>query len=294
MQMLVATDFSSRSQRAVRRAGLLARAAQARLCLLHVVDDDQPQKLVEIERRETERILQEQIQAVAELRGVECLPVVAAGDPFDGISRKAVEIGADLIVMGTHRRQLLRDIFVGTTVERVIRTGRRPVLMVNTEVARPYTNVLAPVDMSEASANAVRVAIRSGLLREARVTLLHAFLAFAKGQMQMASLERSTIDDYVKAERQKARDELASLAAQTGLVGPLPSILVEEGDAFDQISHAVASINPDLVVMGTHGRSGLMKVLLGSVTEDALRNLNVDILVVPPEGRDTRMAAERS
>ena len=51
------------------------------------------------------------------------------------------------------------------------------------------------------------------------------------------------------------------------------------------ISRAVAEISPDLLVMGTHGRSGLLKMLIGSVTEEALRSLNVDILAVPPVKR---------
>lgn len=59
---------------------------------------------------------------------------ILTGDAFDAILRTAEMVSADLIVMGTHRKQLLRDIFVETTIERVIRTGPYPVLMVNTEV----------------------------------------------------------------------------------------------------------------------------------------------------------------
>jgi nucleotide-binding universal stress UspA family protein len=79
------------------------------------VDDDQPKDLVHIESREAERILGEQIGAMAELRGAQCRPIVVAGDPFDGILRTAGSIKADLNVMGAHRKELLRDIFVGTT-----------------------------------------------------------------------------------------------------------------------------------------------------------------------------------
>src|ERR1051325_11646265 len=87
-----------------------------------------------------------------ELGGADCRPLVITGDPFDGILRTAGSIGADLIVMGAHRRQLLLDIFVGTTIERVIRKGPFPVLMVNNEAQRSYENVVAPVDMSDPSA----------------------------------------------------------------------------------------------------------------------------------------------
>ena len=60
------------------------------------------------------------------------------------------------------------------------------------------------------------------------------------------------------------------------------SLRVEEGRPLEVISRAVREIRPDLLIMGTHGRSGLLKALIGSVTEEALRSLDVDILAVPP------------
>jgi universal stress protein E len=281
MQFIAATDFSTRSQRALRRAGLLAHATGAKLTLVHVVDDDQPHALIEMERHEAERILGEQIGAVAELRGIQCGPMVAKGDPFDGILRTAADLNTDLIVMGAHRKQFLRDVFVGTTVERVIRTGPYPVLMVNNEVKRPYWTVLAAVDMSVPSANAIRVAQTVGLV-DAHVTLVHAFQPFAKSKMDMAGLDRTSIDDHVAGERRKAMDELAAFLSAHGLDGNGWSRRIEEGRAFEVISRAVEETRADLLVIGTHGRSGLLKLLLGSVTEEVLRSLNLDILAVPP------------
>jgi nucleotide-binding universal stress UspA family protein len=57
---------------------------------------------------------------------------------------------------------------------------------------------------------------------------------------------------------------------------------IEEGRPFEVISRLVGAMKPDLLVIGTHGRSGIAKALLGSVTEEALRSLDVDILAVPP------------
>lgn len=284
MQILAATDFSTRSQRAVRRAGLLAQSTGAELVLVHVVDDDQPQRLVEIETREAERTLGEQISAMAELPRERCRPMVVAGDPFDGILRTAAAMKADLIVMGAHRKQLLQDIFVGTTIERVIRTGPYPVLMVNNEVGQPYRTVLAAADMSEPSANAVRAAESAGLIGDGRVTLLHAFVPLGKGKMSMAGIERARIDEYVAGERERAMDEFVTFLAESKLADRRWSLRVEEGSAFEVISRVVEEMRPDLLIMGTHGRSGIIKVLLGSVTEEALRSLDVDILAVPPVG----------
>jgi nucleotide-binding universal stress UspA family protein len=283
MHILAATDFSTRSQRAVRRAGLLARDSRAELTLVHVVDDDQPPELVALERREAERILGEQIGAVAELRDLPSHALVVEGDPFDGILRAAASTGADLVVMGTHRKQLLRDILVGTTIERVIRTGPVPVLMVNGEVEQAYRTALAPVDLSEPSVNAIRTGMALGLPGGARLALVHAFVPLGKGQMFQAGLNQDTIDQYVAEERLRATKDLTAFLEANGLdEHGQPVRVVEEGGAFEVISKAVEQVKPDVLVMGTRGRSGLTRMLLGSVTEEVLRSLDIDILAVPP------------
>lgn len=281
MQILAATDFSTRSNRAVRQAGLLAQIGHAQLHLLHVVDADQPEELIRMETREADRVLNEQTASMPELRGVQSRPMVVAGDPFEGILRTAADVHADLIVMGSHRKQLLVDIFIGTTIERVIRKGPFPVLMVNNEAQRRYERVVAPVDMSDHSAYALRVALSTRLISSG-ATLLHAFFPLGKGKMFVAGIEQASIDDYVASERQKAMEELAAFLVANDLGREKWSLLVEDGAPIEVISRAVADIRPDLLVMGTHGRSPVLKALIGSVTEEALRSLSVDILAVPP------------
>ena len=123
--------------------------------------------------------------------------MVVTGDPFDGILRTAADVNADLIVMGSHRKQLLLDIFIGTTIERVIRKGPFPVLMVNNEAQRRYEKVVAPVDMSDASADALRVALVHAVDQHDRATLLHAFFPLGKGKMFVAGVE-SGVDRWLR------------------------------------------------------------------------------------------------
>ncbi len=281
MNILAATDFSTRSNRALRQAGYLAQSDTARLHVVHVVDDDQPDDLIRSEKREAERVLTEQVAAMPELKGVACNPRVMTGDPFDGILRAAAEVKADLIVMGSHRKQLLLDIIVGTTIERVIRKGSLPVLMVNNEAQRRYENIVAPVDMSEASAHALKTALSIGVIGEKGATLLHAFDAPAKRAMSIAGSDQDSVDRYLAGERQRALDELAEFLLANGLSKVRWPVHFEAGMPMDIIPQAVAKMNADLLVMGTHGRSSLMRALIGSVTEEALRTLGVDILVVP-------------
>ncbi len=285
MRILAATDFSTRSNRALRQAGLLAQPGNAQIHIVHVVDDDQPEDLVRMEKREAERVLSEQVDLIPELRSTRPRAMVVAGDPFDGILRAAAEIQPDLIVMGSHRKQLLLDIFIGTTIERVIRRGSFPVLMVNHEAQRKYENVVAPVDMSDTSANALRVALSTGLIGDKGATLLHAFMPVAKGKMFVAGSDQASIDSHVASERRRAMEELETFLAANDLKRTRWSLRVEDRAPMEIISRAVSEMRPDLLVMGTHGRAAILKALIGSVTEAALRSLNVDILAVPPVRR---------
>ncbi|AMN44124.1 universal stress protein [Rhodoplanes sp. Z2-YC6860] len=286
MKILAATDFSTRSNRALRQAGLLASPVNAQLHVVHVVDDDQPEDLIRLEKKEAERILEEQSASMPELKGVDVRLMVVTGDPFAAILKTAEDVKADLVVLGSHRKQMLLDIFIGTTIERVVRKGAFPVLMVNHEAQRKYEKVIVPVDMSDPSAHAIQVALSRGLLTDKGATLVHAFTALAAGKMSLVGTDQASINSYIASERQRVTDELVAFLVSKDLGDRSRwKLRVEEGGAMEIISRAVAQLGADLLVMGTHGRSGLLKALIGSVTEEALRSLNVDILAVPPARR---------
>jgi nucleotide-binding universal stress UspA family protein len=282
--ILAAMDFSEWSQRALRRAGLLARQSTAQLTLVHVVDDGQPQTIMESLRREALKLL-EQVNAPGVLQGIPCRAVVTTGESFDGILKTAKDVSADLIVMGAHRKQLLRDIFIETTIEQVIRTGPYPVLIVNQEAEHPYREVLAAVDMSAFSALAIRTAESLGLLDGNHVTVVHAFATPDKGKLFIADASREEIDKYVADERSRVSAALTQFLATHEIRGQGWLRRLEEGDAFEAISRVAKETSPDLVIVGTRGHSALAKVLLGSVAEEVLRSLAVDILAVPPKSK---------
>src|SRR5690348_2457584 len=102
--LIAATDLSSRSDRALHRAALLASQFKARLCFLHAVDDDQPPTMIDQNRRQATALLAGQARHLSELTNVRPDVVVKAGDPFDVIVEAAREQGANLIVMGAHRK----------------------------------------------------------------------------------------------------------------------------------------------------------------------------------------------
>jgi universal stress protein E len=115
------------------------------------------------------------VRTIQEQSGITATAEVRSGMVFASIIETAESLHADLLVLGAHRRRLLSDVFTGTTLERMLRTGGTPVLMVNAATFVPYESVLLALDTSEASAHAARSACDLGLLAGTGVVVLHAF-----------------------------------------------------------------------------------------------------------------------
>lgn len=284
-RLLIASDLSNRSRVAMRRAVALARQFGAELTALHVIDDDRPEELITAECHSAETILREHLAAVGTDGLVEA-PAIAirAGDPFQVISSQADQIEAELVVMGAHRKRLLGDVFTGTTIERVMRLGSRPVLMVNTDGDQPYRHVLAAVDLSEASAHALRTARAIGLLDPAHAAAVHGFIPLGEGMMYYASVDRTRIAEHVAVSAGQARAAIGGFLRDNGFADMADVMLIEKGTPFEAIKTGVSKFQPDLLMIGTRGHSGLKRVLLGSVADQVLRQIDIDILAVPPEG----------
>jgi nucleotide-binding universal stress UspA family protein len=207
---------------------------------------------------------------------------VSTGHPANAILLAAQEASADLIVMGTHRKQALRDVFIGTTIERIIRTGSLPVLMVNTAADLPYQRVMAALDASEPSVHAIKTAAALGLLTGRQLTLLHAFVAPGTGKLEVANVSSAQISAYVSGAAREAGAELYSFLSSHDVDLQPWTRRLEEGRAVEVISRVALQIMPDLIIIGTRGRAGLARTFLGSVAEEVLRLINHDILAVPP------------
>jgi nucleotide-binding universal stress UspA family protein len=283
--ILCATDLSLRAALAVDRAVALARRHLARLLFLHVVDDDQPPAIVQAEIARARETLDARLTELKDHDGPGFETAVRAGAVFQTIVSTAEAEDADLVVMGAHRKRILRDVIVGTTLERVMRTGSRPVLMVNSATAAPYESVLLALDASEASALAVGVAKGLRLLEGARVAVVTAFEPIYKGMFAWVGVQESTITEYSETWARATRKEIEKLLQQAGLLDTSIDILTEEGPPFLVVKRVAAQLKPHLLVVGTHGRRGIKRALLGSVAEYLINQVECDVLAVP-SGRE--------
>lgn len=280
MRIVGATDFSGRGDLAVRRAAMLASTISAELMLAHVVEGDQPEHLLWAMESLASNELEATARTAQDSYGIACTARVVRGDAFDAIATLARDVAADLIVMGTHRRNPVKDLFVGTTLERVLRTQTTPVLVASAEDPAGYRTVLAAVDFSECSGHALKVASRLNLLRGIGVTILH--VSDPSDSVEPGSSARD-IDTRIAADALDAGQKLTHFVQSLGLDDVQYSVRVRpcEGPPAPCIGAVAHEVSADLVILGARGRNQAMKLLLGSVTNDLLKTLNVDVLVVP-------------
>ncbi|MFP1630980.1 universal stress protein [Zhengella sp. ZM62] len=282
-KILVATDFSERSDRALRRATLLARQFGAEILLVHVVDDDQPRRIVEAERAEASTLLTQMAATLRDVDGVPCEALVPVASPFLGIVQAALDTSPDLLVIGSHRRQVLRDVFIGTTAERIIRSVERPVLMVNAPPASLYKHILATTDLSDRSKHALEHFYDLGIHDNSLNSIIYIFDVPALRLSFSHSISKDDKNNYMEDEKRGATAALATFVASLNR-GTVRQILRHEATTTqNEILNAAAEQQADLIVISTHGQGGLAKLLLGSVTEQVLRSSPIDVLTIPAQ-----------
>ncbi len=292
-EILFPTDFSEPAEYAGRYAALVARRLGATLHVLHVPLI--PSEVVAgtlaaggghaARRQAGERL--RQLVGEAEFQGVETRVSVGGVIPEDAIVEAAAE--SDLIVMGTHGRTGVSRLVLGSVTERVVATAPCPVLAVkhpDVVVELPWGGslqsrrrvagvprlLLVPLDGSATSETALGGVAELAKAFNAVVVLI-TVLTPALG-ITMRAEDAPPMPDAAEAATYLARKQ-RELAA----VGVTARRVIRMGDPATQILAYAEEHGADLIALATHGRSGLRRWLLGSVTEKVLRASDVPVLV---------------
>ncbi len=273
--ILLATDFSGRSDIALLRARTIARGTGATLTLAHVVDADQPAPLVESHAAAAEAALAAQC---ADQCQTETRPLVLRGDVFFSLRQAALDEGAELIVAGEHRRSWLRDAFRDTTIERLARVTPVPLLVARNPDPAPYGRAVIAIESDE-GARLASVLAKLGETAPGSTTIVHALDAVAAGTLTTAGVSRDEVAAYRSEMAERAQQRIARTLPDALRDAPLA---VVEGDAIQVLEAAVRRLGADLVVASTHARRGLDRLILGSVSAHFIRHGSTDFLLAPP------------
>lgn len=280
--IMMAMDVSPVSDRAFERAWQLAQAHDAELTVMHVIDEqilnyDDDYGMEERLIANVEAKLKRHWARFPKAKAERIHLVVKVGSPWEDIIARAKKNNVDLMVLGLHRVNPLKDVFIGTTAERIIRHSHVPVLVVKDKPVGSYRKVLVSTDFSPCSSHALEAAL--DLVPKADFQLLHVFETPFPHYIHFSSKE---LADYKQERSKKAAKQIEhdmKVFLRCHLAGAKPSItpLLERNDVVGGIVSTLQKEQPDLLVMGTHG--GVRGALLGSTALTFLNDPPCDVLV---------------
>lgn len=288
-RILVPLDGSFRAEAALPYAARLAECTGARLVLVRVAraqalpgGDAAAAQMQAIDRAET---YLERLIATTPLPGDAVASGVPYGDAAEGIVAAARTHVADLIVMATHGRSGLARAVLGSVAEGVLRRAGVPLMLVRPGVdyvswESGLRSVLVPLDGSVDAETALPIAM--GIARAAQADLA----LFRTVPPAPIALEGAAVAAFVdrEAEREAARAYLRTMEGRVRAAGdpaavPRLQSLVSDGFPATEIGRACDLTGASLVVMTTHGRTGVERALLGSVADEVVRTTRVPVLL---------------
>lgn len=290
--IVLATDFSTQAEAAFARALALAKSRHLELV---VASADTTAELVpttpepelasatwsqlrsDVEAEE-ERLLAE-LLARAAAAEVTAHSVRAVGDPVDITIGAAREHGAELIVVGSHGRTGIKRFLLGSVAERIVRDAPVSVLVARGDGTAPFTSVLVASDFGPLAASALAQAQRLGA-PTAQVTVVHAWHYPAGGWSLAALGERSqAIEALESALTDPPRSRGAAVVEAEAEAGRTVGFRLLHGQAAEVITDLATAEHSDLIAIGTHGRHGVRRILLGSVAAAVVRHAPCSVLV---------------
>lgn len=275
--ILLATDLSSRCDRALDRAMFLARQWGARLVVLTVVEPDASRRAdASSAHRRMSAYNQIRRDIVSSDADLPVEVVVREGEISEKIREVAAENRCSLIITGTARNELFGRIVLGSTVGRLSRTLALPLLTVRNRVHGPYARIAVASDFSSSSQHALETIL--GLIPEAQPSVFHAFDVPFLGLMDT---QREAVVEQARIDAIAAVEAFVRDAGHPGL-----PVVVAQGDPAARLREHSSTHDLDLIVVATHGRSALFTILIGSIAQRMLEVSQCDTLLVPePEAR---------
>lgn len=282
--LLLATDLSARCDRALDRAVQLARQWNARLVTLTVLD---PGTLSAERVRATPlpswasgpsdpvKSAFERLRRDASAPELDIVPRVIEGKVGETLVQVAAEEGAELIITGVARSESLGRSLLGSTVDWLARHANLPILVVRERARAPYRNIVVASDFSPSSGTALHLA--SQLFPEAKSTLFHAFDVSFQGvpdTQHDAAVQQA--QDAAAAEGRRFLESSGLSPAQQEQL----RLVVEQGEPVRLTYEFARDHHCDLIALGTHGRSALFDILIGSIAQRILETAITDVLLV--------------
>lgn len=281
--ILLPFDGTDGAMEVLNHAGEIADWAGATIHVLYVADTNRDSVTI-VDGRAKDALVQQGEEIVEEAEemlralGVDYESDVVQGNPAPTIVDYAERYDHDLIVMSTHGREGLSRYLIGSVAEKVVRLSSVPVLTArmkpDEQFEFPYENILIPVDGSTSAVNAAHHGFSLAAALDATVHLLSVV-----DDTSLGPDVRSTISGQEREQvAAKILDDLVSEIETHDGVNIVRQI--EHGAPLSGIINCIESNDIHVVVMGTTGRHGTDRILLGNVAEKTVRSAPVPVITV--------------
>lgn len=270
-KIIIPIDFSEHSEYALKTAAKLAKKNKAELLVLHMLEmseimltasGEEPQKVIYFLKLAEQRF--EDFLNKDYLKGIKVTPIVKHFKVFSEVNDMAQKYDADLIVMGSHGASGMKEFFIGSNTERVVRSSEIPVLVVKNDLRKINFEVVAfACDFSEESIESYLKAVSMFEKMGSKVYLVHVNLPNDRFRNSI-EIEKQVVNFFTKADRNldKMKD-----------VFYVSDYTVEDG-----ILNCANKIGADLIAIPTHGRKGLAHFFQGSVGEDVANHSTLPVM----------------
>jgi nucleotide-binding universal stress UspA family protein len=298
-KILFPTDFSRCAEQALAHAVFLAEKYDAEIHVLHVVTlfKDQPgilsNEITETEEtiRKFEDIAEKQLNKVVDSKGSDDMKIITVTkrevSAAPAILEYVSDNDIDLIVMGTHGRRGLGHLLLGSAAEEVVRLAACPVFTIR-ELKEPkpvmqVNNILVPVDFSNYSGKALAYASEIAQSYKAQLQVLHIIEETMHPAFSVTG--KSSIFDLVPGIKDDSRKRAEKMIKEFVLDKVKSKVFIQGGRAASDIIKFANENSTDLIVIATHGLTGLEHMLMGSVTEKVVRMAHCPVFTVKAFGK---------
>ncbi len=279
-QILVAIDSSAMAEEALIRAISVAKATDAQLMVLHVIEPlffESP-FFDPVNEDKIKAKIADQMERLNSKNSVKYLLFVESGKVADAITLKAQKIQADLLVVGSHSKEDISSKHFGSTTLKVIQNTHIPVLIVKNKVHGIYQKMIAPTNLSAYSKESIRFA--NALFAEASKKYLYAHETVSELQAVTYSISDEQRETMRKTLAEKARDALQQFADETG--GAETELIDYTASINEDLLAFIEADTADLLVLGSKGVDNLNSFIFGSTASYMLQRSPLDVLVHVP------------
>ena len=278
-KILVAMDFKHASEEALGMSLFLAKEFDSEIILIHVIPEIKDFQMArgKIRKKVTDKL--KHMEMDLKRKGIASVETITRfGIPFERIMEHAEELDVNLIVVGSGKGD--KKFPLGITAERVMIYADKPVLVVK-QGSRPFIRrILCPVDFSETSRRALKNAIHLSKTFQAHLTVLTVFEPLLSNYFGVGQTPGERKEKILVKRQQQQFDRFLQGFNLENLDWKKT---IRRGKPHQEILRAVDETKSDLLVMGSLGKTGLSRMLMGSTTERVVREMPGSMITLKQE-----------